>query len=64
VPRTIVITGTSSGFGKLCVERFAAGGWNVAATVRKNTDPAAHPSKTWPISSASSMPRRYPPTAR
>jgi len=25
VPRTIVITGTSSGFGKLCVERSAAG---------------------------------------
>jgi len=46
VPRTIVITGTSSGFGKLRVERFAAGGWNVAATVRKNTDPAAHPGKT------------------
>jgi NAD(P)-dependent dehydrogenase (short-subunit alcohol dehydrogenase family) len=46
VLRTIVITGTSSGFGKLCVERSAAGGWNVAATVRKNTDPAAHLSKT------------------
>ena len=27
--RTIVITGTASGFGKLCVERFAAEGWNV-----------------------------------
>jgi hypothetical protein len=38
--------GTSSGFGKLSVERSAAGGWNVAATVRKNTDPAAHLSKT------------------
>jgi hypothetical protein len=25
VPRTIVITGASGGFGKLCVERFAAG---------------------------------------
>jgi NAD(P)-dependent dehydrogenase (short-subunit alcohol dehydrogenase family) len=46
VPRTIVITGTSSSFGKLCVERFAAGGRNVAAAVRKNTDPAAHLSKT------------------
>jgi NAD(P)-dependent dehydrogenase (short-subunit alcohol dehydrogenase family) len=34
VPRTIVTTGTSSGFGKLCVERFAAEGRNVAATVR------------------------------
>ena len=41
-----VITGTSSGFGKLCVERFAAEGWNVAATVRKNTDPTAHLGKT------------------
>jgi NAD(P)-dependent dehydrogenase (short-subunit alcohol dehydrogenase family) len=38
--------GTSSGFGKLCVERFAAGGWDVAATVRKDTDPTAHLSKT------------------
>jgi len=46
VPRTIVITGTSSGFGKLRVERFAAGGRNVAATVRKNTDPTAHRGKT------------------
>ncbi len=44
--RTIVITGTSSGFGKLCVERFAAEGWNVAATFRKNTDPTAHLGKT------------------
>src|ERR1700761_1823857 len=37
-PRTIVITGTSSGFGKLSVERFAAEGWNVVATVRKDSD--------------------------
>ena len=44
--RTIVITGTSSGFGKLCVERFAAGGWDVAAIVRKDSDPTAHLSKT------------------
>ena len=43
MPRTIVITGTSSGFGKLCVERSAAGGWTVAATVRKDTDPTLHP---------------------
>jgi NAD(P)-dependent dehydrogenase (short-subunit alcohol dehydrogenase family) len=40
--RTIVITGTSSGFGKLCVERFAAEGWNVIATVRKDSDLAVH----------------------
>jgi NAD(P)-dependent dehydrogenase (short-subunit alcohol dehydrogenase family) len=46
VPRTIAITGTSGGFGKLCVERSAAGGWDVVATVRKNTDPTAHHSKT------------------
>ena len=39
---TIVITGTSSGFGKLCVERFAAEGWNVVATVRKESDLAVH----------------------
>jgi NADP-dependent 3-hydroxy acid dehydrogenase YdfG len=29
VPRTIVITGTSSGLGKFCVERFAGEGRNV-----------------------------------
>jgi NAD(P)-dependent dehydrogenase (short-subunit alcohol dehydrogenase family) len=40
--RTIVITGTSSGFGKLSVERFAAEGWNVVATVRKESDLAVH----------------------
>src|ERR1700761_4066437 len=38
MPRTIVITGTASGFGKLSVERFAAEGWNVVATVRKQRD--------------------------
>ena len=42
MPRTIVITGTSSGFGKLCVERFAAEGWNVVATVRKDSDLMIH----------------------
>ena len=40
--RTIVITGTASGFGKLCVERFAAEGWNVVATVRKENELAVH----------------------
>ena len=39
---TIVITGTSSGIGKLCVERFAAEGWNVVATVRQESDLATH----------------------
>lgn len=42
MPRTIVITGTSSGFGKLSVERFAAAGWNVVTTVRKDSDLAVH----------------------
>jgi NAD(P)-dependent dehydrogenase (short-subunit alcohol dehydrogenase family) len=46
VPRTIVTTGTSGGFGKPCVERFATEGWNLVATVRKNTDPTAHLSNT------------------
>jgi NAD(P)-dependent dehydrogenase (short-subunit alcohol dehydrogenase family) len=46
VPRTIVITGASGGFGKLCVERSAAEGLNVAATVRKDTHPTAHLGKT------------------
>jgi NAD(P)-dependent dehydrogenase (short-subunit alcohol dehydrogenase family) len=39
---TIVITGTASGFGRLAVERFARAGWNVVATVRKETDLDAH----------------------
>src|ERR1700753_1058536 len=42
MPRTIVITGTSSGFGKLSVERCAAEGWNVVAPVRKESDLAVH----------------------
>jgi NAD(P)-dependent dehydrogenase (short-subunit alcohol dehydrogenase family) len=40
--RTIVITGTASGFGKLSVERFAAEGWNVVATVREESDLHVH----------------------
>jgi NAD(P)-dependent dehydrogenase (short-subunit alcohol dehydrogenase family) len=40
--KTIVITGTSSGFGRLSVRRFAGAGWNVVATVRKETDLEAH----------------------
>jgi NAD(P)-dependent dehydrogenase (short-subunit alcohol dehydrogenase family) len=41
---TIVITGTSSGFGQLGVKRFAAAGWNVVATVRKESDLDVHKS--------------------
>lgn len=33
--KTVLITGTSSGIGKSCVETFAKAGWNVAATMRK-----------------------------
>lgn len=40
--RTIVITGTASGFGRLSVERFSAEGWNVVATVRKESDLHVH----------------------
>lgn len=40
--QTIVITGTSSGFGRLSVRRFAEAGWNVVATVRKESDLDAH----------------------
>jgi NAD(P)-dependent dehydrogenase (short-subunit alcohol dehydrogenase family) len=43
VSQANVITGTSRGFGKLCVERFAAEGWNVAATVRKEHRPDSTP---------------------
>lgn len=32
--KTILITGTSSGFGKSAVQKFAAQGWNVIATMR------------------------------
>ncbi|MFD7155498.1 SDR family oxidoreductase [Kribbella sp. NPDC059898] len=39
---TIVITGTSSGFGRIAVERFARAGWNVVATVRKKHDLDVH----------------------
>jgi NAD(P)-dependent dehydrogenase (short-subunit alcohol dehydrogenase family) len=39
-PRTIVVTGASSGLGRAIVEEFAARGWHVAAGVRR---PADHP---------------------
>lgn len=40
--KTVVITGTASGFGRGTVERFVAEGWNVVATVRKERDLGAH----------------------
>ena len=38
VTKTVVITGTSTGIGKACVERMAADGWTVYAGVRKEAD--------------------------
>jgi NAD(P)-dependent dehydrogenase (short-subunit alcohol dehydrogenase family) len=35
VRRTVLITGTSSGFGKATARLFARNGWNVVATMRK-----------------------------
>ncbi len=32
--KTILVTGSNSGFGKLIVEQFASNGWQVAATMR------------------------------
>jgi NAD(P)-dependent dehydrogenase (short-subunit alcohol dehydrogenase family) len=39
--KTVLVTGTNSGFGLATVERFHAEGWNVVATLRKV--PATHP---------------------
>ena len=35
MPKTILITGTSSGIGRSAVEYFSEQGWNVIATMRK-----------------------------
>jgi len=40
--KVIVVTGTASGLGKATVERFAAEGWGVVATVRKDADLKVH----------------------
>jgi NAD(P)-dependent dehydrogenase (short-subunit alcohol dehydrogenase family) len=40
--KTAVVTGTATGLGKATVQRFAAEGWNVIATVRREENLAAH----------------------
>ena len=40
--KTIIITGTASGIGRATVTKFAAEGWNVVATVRKQADLETH----------------------
>jgi NAD(P)-dependent dehydrogenase (short-subunit alcohol dehydrogenase family) len=40
--KTIVVTGTASGLGRATVDKFAAEGWNVVATVRKESDLRTH----------------------
>src|SRR4051812_2011534 len=39
--KTVLVTGSSSGFGKATVEYFAARGWNVVATMRNVADAAS-----------------------
>jgi NAD(P)-dependent dehydrogenase (short-subunit alcohol dehydrogenase family) len=36
--KSVLITGTSTGIGRACVDRMAADGWTVYAGVRKDTD--------------------------
>ncbi|WP_329067409.1 SDR family oxidoreductase [Amycolatopsis sp. NBC_01480] len=40
--KVIVVTGTATGLGKATVDKFAAAGWNVVATVRRTADLAVH----------------------
>ncbi|MDO4253864.1 MAG: SDR family oxidoreductase [Kocuria sp.] len=40
--KTVVITGTATGFGRDSVNLFASLGWNVVATVRKDEDLGVH----------------------
>jgi len=42
--RTILITGTSSGYGKATAEHFLERGWNVVATMRRPDPALFHPS--------------------
>jgi NAD(P)-dependent dehydrogenase (short-subunit alcohol dehydrogenase family) len=39
-PRSVLVTGASSGIGRATVETFAAAGWQVAATMRRPEDGA------------------------
>jgi NAD(P)-dependent dehydrogenase (short-subunit alcohol dehydrogenase family) len=39
--KTVVITGTSTGIGRACVENLAGAGWRVYAGVRKDADAEA-----------------------
>ncbi|CAM3888078.1 SDR family oxidoreductase [Corallococcus sp. ZKHCc1 1396] len=34
MPKTVLVTGSSTGFGRATVQRFARAGWNVVATMR------------------------------
>jgi NAD(P)-dependent dehydrogenase (short-subunit alcohol dehydrogenase family) len=51
--RSVVITGASSGIGRACVERMRREGWQVFATVRKESDRdklrADFPSNVYPV---------------
>jgi NAD(P)-dependent dehydrogenase (short-subunit alcohol dehydrogenase family) len=42
MPKTIVVTGTATGIGRATINKFAAEGWNVVATVRKESDLETH----------------------
>lgn len=42
--RTVLVTGSSSGFGRRAAERFLRDGWNVAATLRDPAQWAGEPS--------------------
>jgi NAD(P)-dependent dehydrogenase (short-subunit alcohol dehydrogenase family) len=40
--KTIVVTGTATGMGRATVDKLAAEGWNVVATVRRQSDVESH----------------------
>jgi NAD(P)-dependent dehydrogenase (short-subunit alcohol dehydrogenase family) len=42
MPKTIVVTGIATGIGRATVNKFEAEGWNVVATVRKESDLKTH----------------------